>query len=243
MSGDRNEGLLLEPDVYASTQPAGRGQWVRRGASARLIQTALAEGNLLRPAPVRPHRGAADVSRIVLVAALHYDDTWSADDRQTGLSDLAQVLSECEAAVHGQERWFREPADEGELVLLPFDMDAASFVERFPPTLERVLASRNAKRPSRGHLRLQLVLHRGPVYTHATRSSQEIAFAKSLLDADPLWEYLARYPRRDLSLVMSDPLCQEVNWVDPSVLDRLRFTQVEIEVAGQLGIAFRYEPG
>ncbi|MUN40423.1 type VII secretion protein EccCa [Actinomadura litoris] len=46
MSGDRSEGQLF-PRVYAESLPPGRAQWIRRGESARLVQTALAE------APVR----------------------------------------------------------------------------------------------------------------------------------------------------------------------------------------------
>ncbi|RAY13178.1 type VII secretion protein EccC [Actinomadura craniellae] len=41
MSGDRTEGQLIGR-IYASPQPAGRGQWIRRGEAARLVQTALA---------------------------------------------------------------------------------------------------------------------------------------------------------------------------------------------------------
>ncbi|MUL43248.1 type VII secretion protein EccCa [Streptomonospora sp. PA3] len=40
MSGDRSEGQLF-PKVYASAQPPGRGQWIRRGRSPRLMQTAV----------------------------------------------------------------------------------------------------------------------------------------------------------------------------------------------------------
>ncbi|OKI23739.1 hypothetical protein A6A08_02960 [Nocardiopsis sp. TSRI0078] len=42
MSGDRGEGQLL-PRVYAANRPAGRGRWITRGGSPRLIQTALRE--------------------------------------------------------------------------------------------------------------------------------------------------------------------------------------------------------
>jgi S-DNA-T family DNA segregation ATPase FtsK/SpoIIIE len=40
MTGDRGEGKLLG-GVYARRLPPGRGQWIRRGEPARLIQTAL----------------------------------------------------------------------------------------------------------------------------------------------------------------------------------------------------------
>ncbi|MBZ4319704.1 type VII secretion protein EccCa [Streptomyces huiliensis] len=43
MTGDRQEGQLF-PGVYAAPQPPGRGFLVRRGAAARLVQTALADG-------------------------------------------------------------------------------------------------------------------------------------------------------------------------------------------------------
>jgi S-DNA-T family DNA segregation ATPase FtsK/SpoIIIE len=39
LSGDRSEGQLL-PNVYASAQPAGRGQLVRRGRAPQLVQLA-----------------------------------------------------------------------------------------------------------------------------------------------------------------------------------------------------------
>ncbi|RCV50988.1 type VII secretion protein EccCa [Marinitenerispora sediminis] len=42
MSGDRSEGQLF-PRVYANAQPPGRGRWIRRGESPRLIQTALVD--------------------------------------------------------------------------------------------------------------------------------------------------------------------------------------------------------
>jgi S-DNA-T family DNA segregation ATPase FtsK/SpoIIIE len=47
MAGDRGEGQLF-PGVHAGGQPPGRGRWVRRGESTRLVQTAIAE-----PAPER----------------------------------------------------------------------------------------------------------------------------------------------------------------------------------------------
>lgn len=40
MSGDRGEGQLF-PRVYANAQPPGRGRWIQRGKSPRLVQTAL----------------------------------------------------------------------------------------------------------------------------------------------------------------------------------------------------------
>ncbi|MFC3996255.1 type VII secretion protein EccCa [Nocardiopsis sediminis] len=42
MSGDRSEGQLF-PRVYANAQPAGRGRWIRRGESPRLMQTGLVD--------------------------------------------------------------------------------------------------------------------------------------------------------------------------------------------------------
>ncbi|WP_067456534.1 type VII secretion protein EccCa [Actinomadura macra] len=40
MSGERAEGQLF-PRLYAESLPPGRAQWIRRGESARLVQTAL----------------------------------------------------------------------------------------------------------------------------------------------------------------------------------------------------------
>lgn len=48
MSGDRSEGQIL-PRVYAASQPPGRGKWVTRGGSSRLVQTALREQHEERP--------------------------------------------------------------------------------------------------------------------------------------------------------------------------------------------------
>ncbi len=44
MSGDRSEGQLF-PRVYANRQPPGRGRWIQRGGSPRLMQTALLDAD------------------------------------------------------------------------------------------------------------------------------------------------------------------------------------------------------
>ncbi|MBB6173835.1 S-DNA-T family DNA segregation ATPase FtsK/SpoIIIE [Nocardiopsis mwathae] len=44
MSGDRSEGQLF-PRVYADRRPPGRGRWLRRGESPRLMQTAILESD------------------------------------------------------------------------------------------------------------------------------------------------------------------------------------------------------
>ncbi|TDD85600.1 type VII secretion protein EccCa [Actinomadura darangshiensis] len=49
MSGDRSEGQLF-PRVYADPQPPGRGLWLRRGESPRLVQTALPDEPVTIPA-------------------------------------------------------------------------------------------------------------------------------------------------------------------------------------------------
>ncbi|SEF43945.1 DNA segregation ATPase FtsK/SpoIIIE, S-DNA-T family [Thermomonospora echinospora] len=53
MSGDRTEGQLF-PRVHADAQPPGRGLWIRRGESARLIQTALLEDRAAGPNREKP---------------------------------------------------------------------------------------------------------------------------------------------------------------------------------------------
>ncbi|QBI52226.1 type VII secretion protein EccCa [Streptomonospora litoralis] len=44
MSGERSEGQLF-PKVYADAQPPGRGRWIRRGRSPRLMQTAILDAD------------------------------------------------------------------------------------------------------------------------------------------------------------------------------------------------------
>ncbi|GAA4939282.1 type VII secretion protein EccC [Streptomonospora halophila] len=44
MSGDRSEGQLF-PKIYANYQPPGRGRWIRRGRSPRLMQTAILDAD------------------------------------------------------------------------------------------------------------------------------------------------------------------------------------------------------
>ena len=88
MGGDRKEGPVLEPGVYASEQPAGHGRWVRQEEPARLIQTALADeipvsrGNdLPDPALIHTRRGFANaLTRVREVNGLTIRDVATAAD-------------------------------------------------------------------------------------------------------------------------------------------------------------------
>jgi S-DNA-T family DNA segregation ATPase FtsK/SpoIIIE len=248
MNGDRDEGRLLDPGVYASAQPPGRGQWVRHGAPVRTIQTALVEGSspAVEPMPVTP---ALDVDartpRLVLAVEIQYRSAWLASERLRAQYDLQQVLNLCERALHGRNRWYRERTGDGELVVLPVDTDAVWLVDRLPRTVASVLASYNADRPASHRLLLRLALDHGLVASSGHSpglAGHAVIVVTRLVDAFPEG-FFGGSPRRDMGLIMSVSLQEKVDRADPQVLRRNHFERLRIRAKGEVDAGYLYEGG
>jgi class 3 adenylate cyclase len=126
--------------------------------------------------------------------------------------DLCRVLDiAAEEAGLDRTAWYRQPAGDGELAVLPADADPLQLVARYPEELGRALAEVNAERHPDPRIRLRVALHHGTLVEGALGPAGQTPIVVSrLLDSDLLRRELTRHKDRDLVLAVSGSLYEEV---------------------------------
>lgn len=127
-------------------------------------------------------------------------------------SRLGGVLERAaERARLDRASWEVQPAGDGELAVLPGDIDASRLVADYPRELARALAETNGERGELPRLRVRLALHHGIVVPGGLgpvgRAPIEIS---RLLDSEALRRELRRRLNEDLVLIVSSALYRDV---------------------------------
>jgi hypothetical protein len=132
---------------------------------------------------------------------------------QAGIqADLDRALVIAAQAV-GMDRgqWECQPRGDGELAELPLDTDGLSLVANFPRQLAVALSEINATRTAEPRLRLRIAIHHGAVSPglFGPVGPAPILITR-LLDANVLRRQLRSQPDRDLALIVSAAVYDEV---------------------------------
>jgi class 3 adenylate cyclase len=127
--------------------------------------------------------------------------------------------------------WYRQPSGDGELVAFPADTDILRTVGTFTRTLERGLARLNERRSAEPRLRLRVAFHHGTMIPGPLGPAGDAPIVVGrLLDAAPLRDYLTDHQDRDLALVVSDSLYNDVIRTGLCELNPRRFIEVNVEI-------------
>ncbi|WP_149259678.1 hypothetical protein [Actinomadura sp. K4S16] len=125
--------------------------------------------------------------------------------------------------------WYRQPGGDGELVVMPADVDIPHVVGAFACDLEHALAELNEHRATR--LRMRLAFHYGTMIEGPLGPAGDAPVVVSrLLDAAPLRDHLAEHQDRDLALVVSDILYKDVVGSGFCALDPTNFVKLEVVI-------------
>lgn len=166
--------------------------------------------------------GSALVERFVFAV-----DMQSYSGRNTRRQELAQqgltnmLDSAAEEVDIGRERWQRQLTGDGEMAVLPADVDMATVVGPFVATLNTILAEYNDDHSPDTAIRLRLAVHVDtvlpsvdPTLTGAHRfPGPALIVASRLLDCEPLRRTLVeavRYDGCELALIASQPVFEKV---------------------------------
>lgn len=145
---------------------------------------------------------------------------------------LRSLLDAC-AASTGLEpsRWHRQVRGDGELVVLPPEIDITRVIGDFTREFEWALAELNTGRAPERRLRVRLAMHHGTLIPGPLGPAGDAPVVLCrLLDATPLREFLAVQPHRDLALIVSNSLYQDVVRTGFCPLDPADFTQIRVVI-------------
>lgn len=140
-----------------------------------------------------------------------------------------------------QRDWYEQVSGDGELVVLPEDADIPAVVGDFTASLEAVLDEVN--RGGGTPLRIRVAMHHGTLTPGPFGPAGDAPIVVSrLLDARPLRRLLADERDRDLALIVSQSLYQDVVRTGFCSLDPAEFQPVRVNAKGILYHGFVRRP-
>lgn len=163
-----------------------------------------------------PGARSMDEARIVYRLLMAVDiQAYSKRDAREQLrtqQDLSGALDRAAAGIGlDRSRWTKQVGGDGELALLPDDVDLAPLVGQFPVLLAHGLGELNAGRGDRPRLRVRLALHYGTLTEGPFGPAGEAPIVvQRLLDSGKLRGVLKDQPDRDLAYAVSDSLYDDV---------------------------------
>ncbi|MGH3241043.1 MAG: hypothetical protein ACRDNL_11740 [Spirillospora sp.] len=162
-------------------------------------------------------------------------------------SDLLEAM-ESAARNAGLDRgqWLQQVSGDGELAVLPGDVDIVTVVGLFAPALERALASRRDMAAAKGRLRVRLALHygaliMGPQASFGPAGDAPVVVSR-LRDARPLRRYLTLHPERNVALIVSNQIFRDVVCSGFCALPPFHFQQIRTTIKGAVYQGHIYDP-
>jgi class 3 adenylate cyclase len=172
--------------------------------------------------------------RLVLAVDVEKYSSRVAREQLRAQTDLRHILSlAAQNAGLDRSEWYEQVSGDGELVVLPDDVDVSAVVGDFTSQLEMILAEFNRQRTGGTRLRLRLALHHGTLTPGPFGPAGDAPIVVSrLLDARPLRRVLADQQELDLALIVSQTLYQDVIRTGFCALDPDEFQAVRVNAKG-----------
>lgn len=167
--------------------------------------------------------------------------------RQQGLiqAELDRMLTDAASAV-GLDRgtWDHRGDGDGEIAVLPADVDLLRVVRRFVTELDRLLADHNEDHARQARIRLRIAMTGGSVVPPGPlgHGGQALIDLARLLNAPPLRKTLDDVPQANLAQVVSESLFQRAVVPELDGIRPAQFRRVNIREKGFCQDAYIYVP-
>ena len=170
--------------------------------------------------------------RLVLAVDVEKYSTRDAREQLRAQTELHRILNvAAQNTGLDQREWYEQVSGDGELVVLPEDVDVSVVVGDFTRQLETILGEFNREAGTR--LRLRVAIHHGTLTPGPFGPAGDAPIVVSrLLDARPLRRLLADEQDRDLALIVSQTLYQDVIRTGFCSLDPEEFQAVRVIAKG-----------
>jgi hypothetical protein len=147
---------------------------------------------------------------------------------------LHRMLGEAAASV-GLDRdlWTRHPGGDGEVAVLPADVDLVAAVRGFVTALDTRLADHNEDHHDGARIRLRVAMHTDVVVTEQGPlgyAGPALTVLSRLLDADPARAALKEAPDANLAQIISDVLYRKAVLSGLGSLRPRQFRQVRVDL-------------
>lgn len=126
--------------------------------------------------------------------------------------DLERAMARAAASTGlDRGRWYRQPRGDGELGVLPEDIDGLSLVARYPRELAAAVAAVNRAREGGPRLRVRMAIHHGAVAPgrFGPVGAAPVVVSR-LVDAETVREQLRQRSDLDIALIVSAYVYDEV---------------------------------
>lgn len=172
--------------------------------------------------------------RLVLAVDVEKYSSRVAREQLRAQTDLRHILSlAAQNAGLDRSQWYEQVSGDGELAVLPDDVDVTVVVGDFTSQLTMILGEFNRQRTVGTRLRLRVALHYGTLTPGPFGPAGDAPIVVSrLLDARPLRRVLADQQERDLALIVSQRLYQDVVLTGFCSLDPDEFQAVRVNAKG-----------
>ena len=170
--------------------------------------------------------------RLVLAVDVEKYSTRDAREQLRAQTELHRIINvAAQNTGLDQREWYEQVSGDGELVVLPEDVDVSVVVGDFTRQLETILGEFNREAATR--LRLRVAMHHGTLLPGPFGPAGDAPIVVSrLLDARPLRRLLADEQDRDLALIVSQSLYQDVVRTGFCSLDPDEFQPVRVNAKG-----------
>jgi len=157
--------------------------------------------------------------------------------------DLDRALAiAAEALGLNRNHWDCQSRGNGELAELPLDTDGLSLVADFPRQLAAVISETNAARVAGPRLRVRMAIHHGAVSPGPFGSvGRAPVLVARLIDAGVVRQQLRGQPDRDLALIVSAAVYDEVVRTRFHGLCPDAFSRVTLQAKGLAYIGYLYQ--
>jgi class 3 adenylate cyclase len=160
----------------------------------------------------RVHLDGRLVYRLVLVVDIEGYRKRTAQGQQRAQDELCRVLdSAANRASPNRSHWDRQVRGDGELAILPHDVDIPRFIGDFTREMTSALAEINRGRETGQRLRVRLALHYGTLAAGSLGPAGDApVVASQLVDMDAGRRFLDAHPERDIAVIVSSSLYGDV---------------------------------
>jgi len=146
---------------------------------------------------------------------------------------FVQALDEA-AAASGLDRaaWHRQSTGDGELAVLPEDVNEALLPWRFLLALDDGLRPYNARLQPAAKIRIRVAFHHGPVYLNSANgfAGTAVNHTARLVDAPPLKAALTRFPAASVACIVSSGVFHQVVVEEDEGVRPERFREVRVSL-------------